>query len=394
MSAFAEQAASDVYLGCQCDVFGWGGALSSALGLAHALSASEITPLLLGVSSGQPMPSRSVRNVRRMNLRMGETGAGWRVANWLRAKRIARELRLLPAPRLAFVANSPFWALAARRAWPRTRVIYRFPCLLSHCLPFTWPPNRPRTTWERVDFVGLRRAERAAFERSEVTWAATAANQAEIVEFAPRAEQNVLRVMFGHRAIKIDPEKRQLVRAERSIEDDAFVILVGGVCDRNKAFELAIDALPELPEQCVLVIAGDGERRPALEKHAAKLGVKKRTHFVGVQRDIAPWLAAADVVVSTSFYDANPNLIREAVAAGVPVVLPRHDPPRVYAGLADFIAEREAGLLYEHGDSASLADAITTLIDPEVAGQLSTAGQQAAQREFRWDECVRQITGA
>ncbi|RMF73812.1 MAG: hypothetical protein D6744_15225, partial [Planctomycetota bacterium] len=118
-------AASDVYLGCQCDVFGWGGALSSALGLAHALAEADLSPLLLGASSKASTPAGSARGVRRMNLTIPSTGSAWRVANWVRAGRIARALHVLPAPRTAFVANSPFWALAARRVWPRVCLIYR-----------------------------------------------------------------------------------------------------------------------------------------------------------------------------------------------------------------------------------------------------------------------------
>jgi glycosyltransferase involved in cell wall biosynthesis len=67
----------------------------------------------------------------------------------------------------------------------------------------------------------------------------------------------------------------------------------------------------------------------------------------------------------------------EAMAAGVPVVQPRH------AAFPELLEATGAGLICEAGDSASLADKIEELLrQPERAQSLGAAGARAVREKF------------
>ena len=67
----------------------------------------------------------------------------------------------------------------------------------------------------------------------------------------------------------------------------------------------------------------------------------------------------------------------EAMAAGVPVVQPRH------GAFPEIIAATGGGVLYEPADPDALASAIEdTLLDPQRAQELGERGRQAVHAHF------------
>ena len=88
-----------------------------------------------------------------------------------------------------------------------------------------------------------------------------------------------------------------------------------------KNFGLAIRALQSLEQQTAhLVLVGDGPCRQELKEFAAQCGVADRTHLVGNQSNVWPYLAAMDVYVNTSDSEGMSQSILEAMASGLPVV--------------------------------------------------------------------------
>jgi glycosyltransferase involved in cell wall biosynthesis len=85
--------------------------------------------------------------------------------------------------------------------------------------------------------------------------------------------------------------------------------------------ELLIEALPgvmkEFPRAKTLII-GDGRERAKLQARAQELGIARYVTFLGKKRpvEIADYLSAADVFVSTALSDGNNISLNEAMACG------------------------------------------------------------------------------
>ncbi|MHB8339846.1 MAG: glycosyltransferase, partial [Mycobacteriales bacterium] len=103
-----------------------------------------------------------------------------------------------------------------------------------------------------------------------------------------------------------------------------------------RAFRLVVEALPS----AVLLVAGDGPLRPAMEALAGSLGLSARVRFLGHRSDVAALLGAVDVVALTSFtIECFPYAILEAMAAGKPAVC------TAVGGLPEMVEDGSTGFL-------------------------------------------------
>lgn len=115
-----------------------------------------------------------------------------------------------------------------------------------------------------------------------------------------------------------------------------------------------IRSLPYLPENIVLVLVGDGEKRPACENLVKELNLSDRVSFSGIRTDILELLQSADIAVLSSYYEGFGLAAVEGMAACKPVIA--SDVP----GLREVVAG--AGLLFPAGDEKILAEQINELL--------------------------------
>jgi glycosyltransferase involved in cell wall biosynthesis len=124
----------------------------------------------------------------------------------------------------------------------------------------------------------------------------------------------------------------------------------------------------------VVVGGGDEDLRTLLVARAAALGAD--LHFVGPQDDPARWLAAADVFVLPSLWEARALVVQEAMAAGLPVVATGT------GGLPDLL--EGVGTLVPVGDPARLAEAVEGFLRDPAARH--TASVKGRERAASWDD--------
>lgn len=133
----------------------------------------------------------------------------------------------------------------------------------------------------------------------------------------------------------ISLSKKNEARHALGWNSELLYILAVGQLIPLKRFELIIDAMPYLPDNCRLVILGDGDKELYLLR-AKEIGVCPplitSTDTVGL------YLAAADIFVSASATESFGMAILEAMMAGLPVVCTK------VGGVADVV-----------GDAAELA---------------------------------------
>lgn len=152
---------------------------------------------------------------------------------------------------------------------------------------------------------------------------------------------------------------REYLREEFYLPPGAFVLIYPAEFSKRKSQEVLIRAAAELPEEVVLVLAGDGVLREECRALASSLGVEDRVVFPGHLTDMAPWYAMADAAVTASRSEGLPFNVMEAMHLGLPVVA------SAVKGHVDLIRHGETGLLYPYGDSAACAEAIRSLLADE-----------------------------
>lgn len=168
---------------------------------------------------------------------------------------------------------------------------------------------------------------------------------------------------------------RASIRSELGLGATPALLTVGRLNpQKNHAGLLA--ALARTHTEAVLLVAGDGALRPALEARAAELGLRDRVRWLGVRTDVADLLAAADLFVLASDWEGNPLVVMEAMAAGRPVVA-------TAVGCVPELVPAEAGILVPPGDALALARALDLVLgDPARLSELGLAARRSAIARF------------
>lgn len=179
------------------------------------------------------------------------------------------------------------------------------------------------------------------------------------------------------------PSLPAVAREDLSTPSDAPLLLALGRLHQNKAFDVLLRAMADLPG-IWLWIAGEGEERASLEKLAAQTGVADRIRFLGWRDDASALLAAADILVCPSRIEPLGNVVIEAWAHDVPVVAASS------AGPAWLIDADKTGLLSSVDDGPALASSVRRVIeDSALATRLAAAGKQEYTARFTEDAVVR-----
>lgn len=131
------------------------------------------------------------------------------------------------------------------------------------------------------------------------------------------------------------------------------------------------------------LLVGEGPERSHLEELIREQGLAERVHLAGWRADIPELLAAGTSLVLASHWEGLPNVILEAMAAGLPVVATRVE------GTAELVIDGQTGFLVSSRSPVELAEAIEkVLLGPAAARGMGHAGQQRAKSEFSWEKMV------
>jgi glycosyltransferase involved in cell wall biosynthesis len=164
-----------------------------------------------------------------------------------------------------------------------------------------------------------------------------------------------------------------------------------------KGHRYLLDACRLLVDQGVdvsLELIGDGPLRAELEAYVSELRLADRVVFRGRQSSDAVREATrrSDVAVLAAIQTADglmdgiPNVLVEAMAMGRPVVASN------LPGIRELVVDGETGLLAEPRDPASLARALTRLVDePELAEVLVRGGRAKVEAEHDASVCLDEV---
>lgn len=195
------------------------------------------------------------------------------------------------------------------------------------------------------------------------------------------------------------PVPQGTARRRLGVAEDEFVILQLGRLVPRKGIDNVIRALPWLPSSVkarLLVVGGetsepDENATPEigrLRRVAMEMGVSERVSFLGrrARSELRDCYAAADVFVTTPWYEPFGLTPLEAMACGVPVV------GSEVGGIAYTVQNGVTGYLVPPRDPLSLAQRLMQLHrQPNLARAMGLAGLQRARSLFTWPKVAADL---
>lgn len=189
----------------------------------------------------------------------------------------------------------------------------------------------------------------------------------------PFAEQmvcrgvNSSRIRVQHMPIRpftLTPEDSASLRQEFGLDPEYKVILSVGRLSREKAHIDLIQAFARLRDESqdsklLLVIVGDGPEREALKQQAANFNCREQIVFAGHRDDVKRFYGIAAAFALPSHTEGTPNVLLEAMAAGVPIVA------TAVGGIPELVSDRKNALLVPSAKPLEMADALRKLITSE-----------------------------
>lgn len=172
-------------------------------------------------------------------------------------------------------------------------------------------------------------------------------------------------------------EYQDIIPAQHLPAATCRAIFVGAI-SRTKGIDTLLEAWRMVnrrePNARLALVGGGGAEYKAM---AVEMGIAGAIDFVGFQKDVRTWLAAADILALPSRNEGAGRVLLEAMATGLPIVASR------VGGIPEYVGENSTSFLVPPGAPAPLAEALLKLIsDPVLRKNMGAAGREKAEREF------------
>lgn len=162
---------------------------------------------------------------------------------------------------------------------------------------------------------------------------------------------------------------RKLIRTKYKISDDIVVYGFAGRITKDKGIDelfSSFSILQKMHENVLLMLVGNFERENLLnQKYLSWARGNSKILFVNFANDIEKYYAAMDVIVLPSYREGFGNVIVEAEAMGIPVIVSN------IAGPIDAMEEYKTGLTIMQKDRYSLLKAMEQMLDDDVREEYS-----------------------
>ena len=185
-------------------------------------------------------------------------------------------------------------------------------------------------------------------------------------------------------AVELEPHDRDGARTavwqELGCERDRPIILMVGRLHAHKNWFMLIEAgelvARERPDVMVVGI-GVGPLARDIDERVARSPARESFRFVGLRRDVGRWLAAADLFCFTTNHEGFPNVLLEAMAAGVPIITTDFD------GVREVVGDGEVAVVTPRRNAEAMAAQILQLLgNADRRREMSAAGRRRAEEEF------------
>ncbi len=211
-------------------------------------------------------------------------------------------------------------------------------------------------------FMALRRLAEGCSDRVVALTPADLEEQVAL-GLAPREKYAVIPNGVDPEPFSHLPSKAEARRALGLPAESSLVITVGRLSP-EKGQDVLLEALAAIPDPSIqVVLVGDGPLRASLEARARQPDLAGRVHFLGLRKDVPDCMAAADLYVLPSRYEAQGMVVVEAMMASLPIVASR------VGGVPGILEHGVTGILVPPADPIALAAAMRLEPDPVMASR-------------------------
>lgn len=232
------------------------------------------------------------------------------------------------------------------------------------------------------------RGEREALRRARVIIANSERTKADLVAATGAPSERVHVIYYGIDPARFrprSPEERREARAALGWPEGRRVALfVGALGDKRKGFDTVFPAWARLCSRggwnVDLKVVGVGAQREVFEHEARQRGLGERIQFLGFRKDVPVLMAAADLLISPTRYEAYGLGVHEALCTGLPALVSRT------AGVAErYPAELRDLLIDDPDDVEELVRRLETWREREVELAPHTTRLAGELRSQTWD---------
>jgi glycosyltransferase involved in cell wall biosynthesis len=172
---------------------------------------------------------------------------------------------------------------------------------------------------------------------------------------------------------------------DRAPSPERLQVMYAGALIPKKGLHILLEALnDEKLKQVHLLIAGEGYYSGQLKSLCETVGISARARWTGslAPPSVASEMRNSDILCLPSFTEGSPNVIKEALASGLPVVASR------VGGIPDLVRHGETGYLFEAGNVRELRECIATLAaNEELRIRMGRAAREFVMRSgMSWND--------
>jgi len=201
-----------------------------------------------------------------------------------------------------------------------------------------------------------------------------------------------LRVMYNwvRQPCESAAENKNEILKKFDLHQKRFALSVGRLDEHQKAFSMLIRSFRILADKGYdldLVIVGEGPAETAYRRLSAELGLLSRIHLTGTVEDydLITLYEKCDLFVLSSFFEALPLVVLEAMSFGKPVVATN------VGGLSEIINSGYNGLLVKPEQESIAAGIETLLSPPDMMRKFAQRAKETVIKKFSKQNCYETI---
>lgn len=195
-----------------------------------------------------------------------------------------------------------------------------------------------------------------------------------------------LRLLYNN----ADTDRIAKVKKLSKLPSKLPLVLAAGMRRPHKGFDVFLEAIQKVHARAHFVLLGDPTPSEAahealLSRLAQSPGLRGRLTVLPSQPDLAPWLKASTVFVSSSRWEGSPLVVIEAMAAGTAIVATRQ-------GSGEILEDGKTAWLCDSDDATGLAKAMNDALKSQAERRKRAAEAKAvALRRFSLKSYVRDL---